>query len=383
MRILMIVRQFHPWVGGTERQAQKLTSKLIDLGADVSVVTGRWAWGMKKKEVIGKIPVFRNFTVWGMFGLKGLRKFGGYIYILSLFWYLWKHRREYDLIHIHKLSYPAFPGVIAGRMLGKKIIIKIANSGQYSDIQRMKENYLLPFQRQMLPVTLKGDKYVATNSKIIDELLDAKVPLERIVIIPNGVEINGLHCKVDYGIDETATVAFVGRLHPQKGLDVLLRAFRIIIDKRQDIDWRLHILGDGPIRSKLQKLTEQFGMSHQVRFVGNIDNVSIQLIQADIFVLPSWAEGMSNALLEAMAHGLPCVASRIPGNIDLIHHGENGLLVTPGKETAFAEAIICLADDEMLRQKIGTSARYLVETVYSIDNVAKKYKDIYSSRLAP
>ncbi len=379
----MIVRQFHPWVGGTERQAQKLTSKLIDLGADVSVVTGRWAWGMKKKEVIGKIPVFRNFTVWGMFGLKGLRKFGGYIYILSLFWYLWKHRREYDLIHIHKLSYPAFPGVIAGRMLGKKIIIKIANSGQYSDIQRMKENYLLPFQRQMLPVTLKGDKYVATNSKIIDELLDAKVPLERIVIIPNGVEINGLHCKVDYGIDETATVAFVGRLHPQKGLDVLLRAFRIIIDKRQDIDWRLHILGDGPIRSKLQKLTEQFGMSHQVRFVGNIDNVSIQLIQADIFVLPSWAEGMSNALLEAMAHGLPCVASRIPGNIDLIHHGENGLLVTPGKETAFAEAIICLADDEMLRQKIGTSARYLVETVYSIDNVAKKYKDIYSSRLAP
>ena len=379
MRILMVVRQFFPWAGGTERQAQKLAAKLIEHGLDVQVVTGRWFWNTPKQEIIETVPIFRNFTCWGMFGIKGLRKFGGYIYMLSLYWYLWKHRREYDLIHIHMLGYPAFPGTLAGRRLSKKTIIKIANSGQGSDIRLMRENDLIPGQRQMLATTLDADRMVALNKRIVQELGQAGVPAERIVLIPNGVDLIEADSKRNYSIDDTVTVIFMGRLHPQKGLDVLLPAFKQVISNRPNMSWRLWLLGDGSLRSELQIKTKQLDIVQEVKFWGKVDDVSTYLARADIFVLPSRSEGMSNALLEAMAHGLPCVATRISGNVDLVQHGENGLLVPPEDETALAEAIIQLADDEVLRQKAGRSARQMIETEYSIDSIAKRYIALYNT----
>jgi glycosyltransferase involved in cell wall biosynthesis len=381
MRVLMVVRQFLPWVGGTERQAQRLAARLIEAGVDVGVVTGWWVWGTSRQEVIDSIPVSRNFTWWGMFGLKGLRKFGGYTYMLSLFWYLWKQRNRYDLIHIHMLSYPAFPGVLAGRWLGKKTIVKIANSGWGSDIRRMRNNDLLPGQRQMLPVALRADRIVAVNKRIVDELRQAGVPAERIAVIPNGVDVNGLGCRCDYGLTSPLVAVFVGRLHPQKGLDVLIAAFAEVVRSRPGIGWRLWLLGDGPSRPELETMAQQMGVAQDVKFWGQVDNVSTLLDRADIFVLPSRAEGMSNALLEAMAHGLPCVATRISGNTDLIQHGENGLLVQPESETALAEAMLNLADDEMLRRRVGRAARETVETGYSMDSIAQRYVELYDTLL--
>ena len=381
MRILMIVRQFYPWVGGAERQTQKLAAKLIELGLDVNIVTGWWFRGTPRQEIIDTVPVFRNFTCWQMFGIKGLRKFGGYLYILSLFWYLWKHRHEYDLIHVHLLSYAALSAVLAGRWLGKKTIIKISNSGQDSDIRRMQENDMLPGQRQMLPVTLRADQMVAINRKIIDELRQVGVPAERILTIPNGVETNGSDYKTDYKLDNTATLVFVGRLHPQKGLNVLLPAFKQVIEKKPNVEWRLWLVGDGPLRAELEAMAQQLGIAGAVKFWGKVDDVPSYLAQADMFVLPSRAEGMSNALLEAMAYGLPCVATRISGNVDLIQHEQNGLLVSPQSETDLAKAIVRLAGDETLRHKIGRSARCTVETEYSIDSVAQKYIELYHTLL--
>lgn len=377
MRVLMVVRQFYPVIGGTEKQAQKLSARLIEFGIDVRLVTGWWAWGTPREETIDTVPVFRNFTCWNMFGLRGLRKFGGYIYILSLFWYLWRHRSEYDLIHVHLLNYPAFPAVLAGQWLGKKTIIKVANSQQDSDIRRMQRNEMFPGQRQMLPVTLKADKIVAINSKIIDELREVGVPLEQIGAIPNGVELNGLNVKDDYSLNDTVTVIFSGRLHPQKGLTVLLVAFKQVLDRRPDIKWRLWLLGDGELRSQLESMAQQLGITQAVTFWGQVDNVATYLEQADIFVLPSRAEGLSNALLEAMAWGLPCIVTCIDGNTDLVRHNENGLLINPGSESDLAEALIRLVDDERLRQRVGRLARRTIEDNYSLDMIARRYIELY------
>ena len=314
-----------------------------------------------------------------MFGVKGLRKFGGYIYILSLYWYLWKHRHQYDLIHIHMLGYPAFPGTLAGQRLGKRTIIKIANSGQGSDIRHMQENALLPGQRQMLSVTLGADRMVAINEAIVTELNQAGVAQKRIVVIPNGVETDKIEQKRAYRIDDTVTLVSMGRLHPQKGFDVLLPALKRIIHDRPDVGWRLWLLGDGPLRSELEIMAHHLGIDQQVKFWGKVNNVPTYLSQADIFVLPSRAEGMSNALLEAMAHGLPCVATQISGNVDLIQHGENGLLVPPDNEAALAKAIIHIVDDAVTRQQVGTRARQTVETNYDIEKVAGMYIALYNS----
>jgi glycosyltransferase involved in cell wall biosynthesis len=379
LRVVMVVRQFYPWVGGTERQAQKLSAKLIALGLDVRVVTGWWQWRLPQRQRVGTVPVFRHFTGSRLLGVRGLRKLAGYVYILSLLWHLWRTRREYDIIHVHLLNYAAWPAVLAGRWLGKKTLIKLANSGRRSDILRMRQNDLIPGQRQMLPLTLRADCFVALNAEISAELCAAGVPPERIVHIPNGVEVERHPTPRNYRLDDHVTVLFIGRLFPSKDLPTLLRAFRRVVDMRPNYSWRLWLVGDGPLRRELEVLVNGLGLVGQVTFCGQAEEVSSQLAQADIFVLPSVAEGMSNALLEAMAHSLPCIATQIASNLELIRHGETGLLVPPENDAALAQALASLADDEALRSRLGQRARQWVDAEYSLDSVARRYLALYRS----
>lgn len=374
----MVVRQYHPWVGGTERQAHKLATTLRQLGQPVTVVTGWWFRGTAQQEVIDTVPVFRNFTFWEMFGLKGLRKFGGYTYILTLFWHLWRHRHEYDLLHIHQLNYHAFPAVLAGRWLGKKTLIKIANSGAGSDLLLMRDG-LVPGQRFMLPTTLTADRFVAINAEIVGELQRAGVPPEKIVFIPNGVAVDPDGAR-DYALRPEPTILFVGRLHPNKGLDVLLAAFQSVVQRCPARGWRLWLVGDGPLRQELEAQARQLGVAERVKFWGQIEDVTAFWEQADCFALPSRAEGMSNALLEAMAHGLPCVTSRISANAGVLQDGENGLVVEARPDgQALAAALERLADDEGLRRRLGQAARRTAAEKYSLQSVAGRYLELYQT----
>ena len=113
--------------------------------------------------------MFRNQTLWEFFGIRGLRKFGGYLYILSLLWYLWRCRAHYDVIHVHGLNYHTFAASIAGRRLGKRTIVKLANSGPASDIVKMREDRQLALARFMLPRALQCDLFVALNEKVVAE----------------------------------------------------------------------------------------------------------------------------------------------------------------------------------------------------------------------
>jgi len=255
----------------------------------------------------------------------------------------------------------------------------MANSGQGSDIRRMQENDMLPGQRQMLPLALGADRIVAINRETIFELQEVGVSLERIVTIPNGVETDSLNYKRAYTINGQVTVIFVGRLHPSKGVEVLLGAFNQVVLNRPDMGWRLWILGEGPLKPELELMARQLGIAQQVKFWGRVDDVPVYLTQADLFVLPSRTEGISNALLEAMAHGLPCVATRIGGNVDLIRHGENGLLVKPESESELVEAIKLLATDENLRCNVGKVARQTIEREYSLESVVRRYITLYKS----
>ncbi|MCC6191317.1 MAG: glycosyltransferase family 4 protein [Anaerolineales bacterium] len=376
--MLIIVRQFYPWVGGAERTAQRLAARLIQVGLDVRIVTGWWFRGTPQQEIIASVPIFRNFTCWNMFDLRGLRKLAGYVYIVSLLAYLWDRRRQYDVIHVHLLSYPAWPAVIAGRWLGKKVVIRPGNSGPYSDILRMRQSDLLPGQRYLLPTVLRAGCFIALSPEIEAELCQAGVPPERIVSIPNGVEL-GAASKTSYSLNDAVTIVYVGRLHPSKGLGVLLSAFAQAAQTRPQLRWRLVIVGEGVLRPELEAQAANLGLADAVQFVGQVQEVSPHLAQGDIFVLPSLSEGISNALLEAMAHGLPCVATRIGGNTTLIRDGETGLLVALASTEALAAALTRLVDDQALRERLGRRARALVEADFGMDQVAQRYRELYTA----
>jgi glycosyltransferase involved in cell wall biosynthesis len=379
-RVMMVVRQFYPWVGGAERQAEQLAATLRQAGVEARVVTGWWWRNTARREMVRGVPVFRNFTLWNMLDIHGLRKFAGYIYLLSLFWYLWRERKGYDLIHVHLLSYPAWAAVLAGRLLGKPVIIKVANSGTQSDLLRMRKADLLPGQRQMLPLTLKADRLVALSAESMQELRAAGVPAARIVRIPNGVVIPPATLRAR--MPGELALVFAGRLVPSKGVAVLLNALAQARQARPALRWRLSILGGGPLRAELKALALQLGLDEIVTFMGAVDDVPAHLAQADVFVLPSQAEGLSNALLEAMARGLACVASDVGGNREAIQPGASGLLAAPNDAAALAAALVQLADDPGLRERLGRQARQQVEAEFGLDDIARRYQELYASLLA-
>jgi len=383
MRVLMVIRHFYPWVGGAERQAQQLARTLIEKGVEVKIVTGWWFRGTSTKEIIDTVPVSRNFTCWEMFGLKGLRKFGAYIYMLTLLAYLIRHCQEYDILHVHLTNYHTFISMVAARLLGKKILIKVGNTGEWG-IKAMKEGRGQGIwgMERMFASLRDSDCLVAVNPAITRELVTEGFAASKIVEIPNGIEVDAFKSKTDYGAGSGGTLTFAGRLHPQKGVDVLLKALHKARLVRPDIDWRLQVLGDGKLRNQLEALARRLEVAEITEFCGQVDNVRAYLACTDIFILPSRAEGISNALLEAMACGLPCIATHIDGNRHVLTDGYNGLLVTPEDVDDLTQALIRLGQDETLRRQLGQRARETVETRYALDMVATKYLELYRCLLA-
>ncbi len=374
----MVVRLFHPWVGGMERQALALAVALSRRGIDVRIVTGRWFPGTSRREVIEGVPVIRHSTLWEGFGIRGLRRLGGVIYMLSLARYLYSQRSHYDIIHVHGLSYHAFVASALGRRLGKPVIVKLANSGMASDIEKMKSGQHLPLTRLMLPTALSCDRLVVLNELITTELEKAGVEPARLVRIPNGVVVSD---NSQSAPGEGFQILFLGRLHPQKGLDVLLEALKRAMSIRQD-SLRLVLAGDGPERGRLEKLAADLGVGAEVEFLGTVDDPRRQLARADLLVLPSYAEGLSNVLLEAMASGVPVVASDIEANRSLIEDGVSGRLFAVGDPDDLARILVELADDPAAREDLGRRARAVVEAHYTIQQVASRYEELYGELMS-
>jgi glycosyltransferase involved in cell wall biosynthesis len=174
----------------------------------------------------------------------------------------------------------------------------------------------------------------------------------------------------------------VGRLHQQKGVDVLLEAVYQLLQQYPDRKFCLQLIGDGPQKNELLGLTEELGLSQYVVFFGKTDQVFKYLQQADVFILPSRAEGLSNALLEAMVCGLPVVVSKIPGNTDVIEHDQNGLLFAVDDSDSLATSLNSMLTQSDLRERLGEAARITANNHYNLDYVADCYIELYQDLLS-
>jgi glycosyltransferase involved in cell wall biosynthesis len=215
---------------------------------------------------------------------------------------------------------------------------------------------------------------VVANSKGLRELavkFDAK---KEITIIPNGVNLERFH--VPTRAWSPPSLLFVGRVVYQKGLDLLLNALGEI----KDLPWALNIVGDGPRVERLREQAIELGIGERVHFLGWQTRAQLPATYAcaNIFVNPSRHEGMPNALLEAMASGLPALATRIAGNEELITE-QTGLLVPAEDTQALREALRKLLSDETLRARLGAAAHKRVAGEYSWRRVAQAYLDLMTN----
>ena len=168
----------------------------------------------------------------------------------------------------------------------------------------------------------------------------------------------------------------VARIDGRKGHGTLLRSVRLLQDSRSD--FRIWIVGDGAERASAERLIEDLRIDPRlVSFLGRRSDIDRLLDAADFFVLPSDIEGLPMSILEAMAHGLPIVASNVGGVPEVIEHNQSGLLVQPGDPAALAAAIGELLDQPAVRARLGGAARERANTEFSLSAMVERYEELY------
>jgi glycosyltransferase involved in cell wall biosynthesis len=175
--------------------------------------------------------------------------------------------------------------------------------------------------------------------------------------------------------DQTVAIGIVGRLDPVKDHASLLQAFATI--KQLDKPIRLIIVGAGPMRNAIESQAQHLGIADSVALLGERHDVASVMRAFDIFALSSIAEGISNTILEAMATGLPVVATKIGGNPELVQHEVTGRLVNVGDVPSMAAALQQYVDDTNLRTEHGLNSRRRAEMSFSLDGMAARYEQLY------
>ena len=225
-------------------------------------------------------------------------------------------------------------------------------------------------------------RVIAVSSEIRD--LVGYVGNAKIHCILNGVDLDGVQARgkqhvlqKDFGIPENDTViGIVGRLTPIKGHQTFLKSAARLVQQGSD-NVRFLIVGEGPLEGYLRDLAVSLGIAEKVIFVGHRDDVYDVIETIDIFVLPSYHEGIPMVLLEAMALKRAIIASRVGGIPEVVDHGVNGLLVSAGSEEELSEACKLLISYRSLAARLGEAARSKVEACFSSRTMCGKLASLY------
>jgi glycosyltransferase involved in cell wall biosynthesis len=414
-RIYIAISIFLPSVGGAENQALAQGRSLRERGYEATIITLRHDRKWPQHEVIEGVPVMRvaGMLLGNRERLPGLlRKLLYLMAMLVMGWTLWQHRRRYDILHVYQLNLLALPTALVCYLTNKPMIIAVRSAGPgRATSLRAKASLIagpLDATASWLQVDGKinedGDLsalerlgrpavrfthfllqsihavVVVLSSRMEDYLIAHGFNLPDIRLIPNGVDIAHFHpAPTSTSLeDRPQVVVCVSILRYEKGIDVLLQAWRLVQEQlARSSQAQLIIVGDGPLTKQLEHMAKALGIADSVEFAGLQSNIPMQFQRGDLAVLPSRFEGMPNAVLEAMACGLPCVATRVSGSEDIIQHGINGLLVEPQDYENMAKALLTLLCDPALAKKYGHAARIRIEQHYSFQRIMDMYVELY------
>jgi glycosyltransferase involved in cell wall biosynthesis len=210
------------------------------------------------------------------------------------------------------------------------------------------------------------------------------VPSRKITLIPNGLDLRRFipnntqrqEMRAALTLSDKFVIGCNARLEKQKGVSYLLEAFAVINIRHPET--RLIIINDGNEKSRLIEQAQAMGMSEKIQFLGRRDDVPELLNAMDLFVFPTLFEGMANALMEAMAVGLPIITTNIPENKELITHAINGQLVAPKNVDQIIQEVYLLISDEEERNRIGIKARETAEKKFSLEDCIDRYRVFFS-----
>jgi len=236
---------------------------------------------------------------------------------------------DFDLIDAHYVYPDGFAAILLGQYFKKPVVI----SARGSDVNLFSQ---FPLIRRLLRYSLRrADQVIAVSQALQEKIEDLGIPSQKISVIPNGVDLEKFYpCDREQaqkllGLTQERVILSVGHLKANKGFELLLNAFRILLDRFRETNVGLVIVGDGPFRTRLEELISLLQLETRVRLVGNVQHNKLYLWYnaADLFCLASEREGWPNVLLETLACGTPVVATPVGGIPEIIQSEDIGILV--------------------------------------------------------
>jgi len=353
MKILIFSLSYFPLVGGAEVAIKEITDRVGDIEWDM--VTLRFDKKHPKFERIGNINVYR---------------IGGGLGYLSKILFVpqaaaFAFGRQYDL-YWAMMTYMLFP-ITVGRILGNRIpyVLTLQDGDPFARV--FNRFYILPF-RPLLSYGFKNAKKVQAISKFLAQWVKRDVE-----VIPNGVDLEKFstpNLPSSKNSNEIILIT-ISRLVEKNGVGDIIEALKFLPE-----NVKLRIIGMGLLEKKLKAKVKDLNLENRVEFLGAIDHQKLppHLHNADIFVRPSLSEGQGISFIEAMAAGLPVIATPVGGIVDFLKDGETGLFVEPKNPRLIAFQVQKLMSDRVLRDKITINAKRMVKEKYDWDLLAEQMR---------
>jgi L-malate glycosyltransferase len=356
--VAVVMTSFDP--GGTERQMIELIRRL-DRGrwsVHVPCFHARGGWFDRVAACAASTPEFHVRSFRTPTVLRDLWAFAQ-----------WCRRTRIAVVHTTELYSNTFG--LPGAALAN-VPVRI---GSRREINPDKTPAQIALQRAAYTC---AHKVVANSRAAADRLLAERVPARKIAVVSNGLEFTSQPRRPRRS--RQRKVVIVANLRREKGHDVLMQAAPDILRRRPDVHFDL--VGGGPELEALKAQADALGIADAVTFMGHRDDVPAILADADVFVLPSRSEAFPNAVLEAMAAGLPIVASGVGGILELIDDNRTGLLVPADDAAALAARLCEVLEHPDLASRLGDTARAEAQARYSFDRMVRAFEDLYLTELA-
>jgi glycosyltransferase involved in cell wall biosynthesis len=369
LRLLLLTDTSIVAAGGSERFLRNLLSRLPPERYAITVVqlNGSSQAGAIAHPLVGHV-LLRTLGVGAVYGLRGWQA-------QRKLWQLVRRERFHLVQSQHEKS-DLFNALLPRR----DGMVHVSNRRDMGFNKSARLRLLFRF------INHRFDCVVAPARPILSGLVrDERLGIGRMTWIPNGVDADRFappsamarhSSRQALGLDDAALVfGCVASLTPVKRHVDLIEAFASVHAKLPAA--RLLLIGDGPLRAAIGEQIATLGLQDAVELLGDRSNIETLLPALDVALLTSSTEGMSNAILEAMACGLPVVATSVGGNLQLVEHQVTGLLVPAANPVALAEAMLLLAETPALRHRLGDAARTRIERDFSLDAMAHSYDRLY------
>ncbi len=382
MKILFLNYEFFPIGGGGSTVTNFLAEGIVKKGHEVHLITSRYK-NLPLYEIIKGVYIHR---------VKVVRKhrdrasiFEMLTYIISAFFYSKKFIKKETPEIIH--AFFVVPSGVVAYVLYKRYkipyIVYLGGSdvpGVDKDRYGIIYNIITPF----IKIIWNTAMYTIAASEGLKEYAQKVDTKQRFTVIPNGVDLSRFkpqaNKKKKDTVKETIKLLAIGRLIPRKGFQYLLQALPEVLKTKKK--FQLDIIGSGPYQNELQRIVKEHKLESYVRFLGLVEYEQLLKYyqEADVLINASYGEGMPLVVLEAMGTGLPIIATKVPGNEELVKHGVNGYLIKARDPQEMADALIEILASDTLRIKMRKESLKIIQN-YSWDRIVDRYITLYKKSL--